>query len=71
MKRKVLKLSAAVAILFSAVFANPVSATDIMDCCERQLSVLESQCTCGVSSYACWDNGRGGCSTRLMCSKCV
>ena len=71
MKMKLVQLSVAVTILSAAVFATPVSATDFMDCCDRQLSVLESQCTCGVHSYACWDNGRGGCSTWLMCSKCV
>ena len=40
-------------------------------CCSRHLAVCESLCSCGITSFSCWDNGRGGCSSQCNCKKCV
>lgn len=39
-------------------------------CCSRHLEMAEALCLCGVSSFNCFPNGRGGCSSSWRCEYC-
>lgn len=40
------------------------------DCCVRHAEFCSITCICGISSFSCWDNGRGGCSSSCRCVFC-
>jgi hypothetical protein len=40
-------------------------------CCSRHATICEGICTCGLTSFNCWENGTGGCSSTCKCVKCI
>lgn len=68
MTRKSVKLFAGVTILLFSVFASPVTAESVADCCARRLAFCDDFCGDRDIAFAsCWANGRGGCTSTCGC----
>lgn len=71
MKRRPVVLLIALLCTFALVGLSVAEADTVLDCCERHLQILEATCACGLKSFSCWANGRGGCSTSVTCKPCI